>query len=1295
MSGRGTGSGTDFQNRVGAYAAAHVLARRSLPRFGLPRGIPVRIAFEQDGAGDDIHLVLADGLIVEIQAKHGLDADDRLGQTISTFSQRLVDGRRAVLVVDRPTSSETVAVRLKEVFELWRNDQTPALTEVLERRLTPLLPTEKAELRKRISVGVVDLDSDDTESALYAVVLLQQCLRDPLLAEHAWAALITIAATAAKGGHSYDRERLIELLRERGLDVAPDEHAELAGRLSTSGVEATAAGLRDELPDNLKPVVDLIEELQPSAALALLERADRRTTPGDRHRAHRLTLRGVALLQCGQRETGRAALEEALGLGHRSATALVNLAFLEEDAARAVELAREATSLAPSKAHAWAVRIHIGDVTSDDEIPDTMRLEWAVQLAFAAKSLRAGRPRDAIDRLRAAGAVPAEFEVYRADLLAAALLTAAEQRDVPDEGELAEALRLLDVVLAQAPDPRSELRRTAAWNRGIALEMTGDLEGALAAHRSVATEQPMRAETAVRYATRALALHRDLDEASRVLAGVAPQTPFILAMRARVLAMDGDEVAAREQLAAAVASVPESGPRDTDELITIASAALCLGNTTVARDTLDAIDAAPEPRSLVMRARLAGLEGRESDAVAAFEAAIALAAPHDAREIRVEYGAHLRWRGAFREAFAVLAEVPLTTDRVARLVADVAYSAGELTRAEAAASKYPDAAWAARMSAYIAGARADYKRAEAAFLRWATLAPGLSEPLVSAAALAVDREDLQRGGDLLARLNETQLVPTEKLRVARLWVRVGDASRASKLAFDALRDAPDDDAVVLDYFDVTRRIGMDRVNEPPSRVSVGVSVTLQPACGPPLHYLITAASSVRSIVGELAVSDPLATRLLGKSIGDVVELQSSPPDHGMITELSDQMTHGHRWALEQLQRRGPEGRILRPVPVPDGDVTELIASMKATLQPHADSEAEILAMYRTLTLPLGVIAHQLGTTMTRAYGAFLRDPDRRLRVEEVDATAAMEAAGAARLVLTRSALLTVELLGLLDVLGSGDHKLLVTPGLLRHLHAERAEHAEVARHGRRGFDLVGGRLAILETTPQEGRHGLDRTNALIAWVENHCTPTYPDRPPNSHDAAWQKIGEESELAVLAAARENAVLFCDDLGLRRLALGEYKVRGTSSYSWLLSLQRSGHISDDELQRHLGVLLRLGHTAVPLTVEHMVAAVREDAERLQVFRRVIGHLREQCIDPTVAAHLVVRVLRLTLLEPELRQTISSVADHCFDALLGARPLEQQDIARHVRSALRRELVLLPAERDRLLRQLAAFLDKPRIV
>ena len=79
MGGRATNAGTDFQARVGAFFAALVLARKELPPYGVRRGRLVRIWYEQpDDAGDDIRLEAANGLVYEIQAKHGLNADERL-----------------------------------------------------------------------------------------------------------------------------------------------------------------------------------------------------------------------------------------------------------------------------------------------------------------------------------------------------------------------------------------------------------------------------------------------------------------------------------------------------------------------------------------------------------------------------------------------------------------------------------------------------------------------------------------------------------------------------------------------------------------------------------------------------------------------------------------------------------------------------------------------------------------------------------------------------------------------------------------------------------------------------------------------------------------------------------------------------------------------------------------------------------------------------------------------------------------------------------------------------------------
>ena len=74
MSGSGGSGGYEYQDNAIGYVAAHILAGESLGwriETGAP-DIPVAVAAETDGPGDDLCITLRNGVIVELQAKHGL-----------------------------------------------------------------------------------------------------------------------------------------------------------------------------------------------------------------------------------------------------------------------------------------------------------------------------------------------------------------------------------------------------------------------------------------------------------------------------------------------------------------------------------------------------------------------------------------------------------------------------------------------------------------------------------------------------------------------------------------------------------------------------------------------------------------------------------------------------------------------------------------------------------------------------------------------------------------------------------------------------------------------------------------------------------------------------------------------------------------------------------------------------------------------------------------------------------------------------------------------------------------------
>jgi hypothetical protein len=104
--GSAAGGGFDFQNRIIAYIAAHILCERELDwlRLGVP-DVPTRVAAESGGPGDDVQMEVGEQT-VEIQAKRGLKAGSDFWEAITILADGLRENPEllGILAVDDQAS---------------------------------------------------------------------------------------------------------------------------------------------------------------------------------------------------------------------------------------------------------------------------------------------------------------------------------------------------------------------------------------------------------------------------------------------------------------------------------------------------------------------------------------------------------------------------------------------------------------------------------------------------------------------------------------------------------------------------------------------------------------------------------------------------------------------------------------------------------------------------------------------------------------------------------------------------------------------------------------------------------------------------------------------------------------------------------------------------------------------------------------------------------------------------------------------------------------------------------------
>ena len=145
--------GFSFQAAVSAIAYVHTLRGTRVQWLaGLAAEIPVGVSSETGGPGDDISLELADGSIVEVQAKKGLSADGKFWSVINSLSEGINSDRCAdgILIVCPSCQLENLAHILSTVSLSTFGKWAASISAEMSRSL---MPDERIPLTAAISCG--------------------------------------------------------------------------------------------------------------------------------------------------------------------------------------------------------------------------------------------------------------------------------------------------------------------------------------------------------------------------------------------------------------------------------------------------------------------------------------------------------------------------------------------------------------------------------------------------------------------------------------------------------------------------------------------------------------------------------------------------------------------------------------------------------------------------------------------------------------------------------------------------------------------------------------------------------------------------------------------------------------------------------------------------------------------------------------------------------------------------------------------------------------------------------------
>ena len=1197
MGGEGTFSGTTYQAGVIGYVCAHILAQSRLGWFGdRIDDTPVAISGEVRGPGDDASVELKSARSFEFQAKHGLTGGKKFQETIARISEQTTeDSPEVVLALDRTSTKSLYQKVANDLDRLRTGRDSPLGPDVLS-LLESGIPKSVLTRIRTVAVDVDKVSDPEVKNALY---ILSTVLDQPDQAALAFSLLAKDGGEVCARQGRRTRKELVDLLEANGIHVAP--------------LPKDARWHR-----TLDFTKRLLNKRHPDAAMVALDQLEKDINGLDVERPIRYRIaaqRSSAFLQLKKYGDALNAAKNALTFDQNGVAAYATAAYANASLGnldQAIGYAQAAVAADKTDAMGWAALALV--MGMDNQAPPTPPVAVAasehyriarLQVAFNATDWKALEGESG--ELLADGMRTPEVLYFRVVSLLSLANENKSQRSLVEEAD-----RLAAEAVETMADDSNPMTVECLALQAQARYLLGDQDGSDALQQRAQELDPQDVEVVGSGAQLAIRQGKK-DEALAILRNpVVDRNSPLLSLRAKLLA-ERDDSAARHDVLAAIQLAADCSDPDLARL-SAAEAAIMIPDVELAEQTLALVSpaSADDPRTLLMRGRVAAERRRYPEAIAFYDDA-AKRDPARAHEFHAELGAHLVQDDRPQEGVAEFDKVPrkeLPT-KVVRLLARGLFVSGEFVRAQslinelAAEGPLPD--WGVAMAIDIATKQGDF---DTAIKHLSTLVDKDSQKTDLKIDLARRLLEVRRPTeatphieDLFARAD--QLGPVERMQIAQLLHHIGKDDVAIPLAFKSFREKQSDPRIHGAF--VVLVLTSDGGAEHPTVVGPETHVELKGDNGGKKRYTIYTEGPIDPIRGELSAADAESLGIMGLKVGDHAPLKSMVGEEWTIANIESALFYAVNDAANHFSERFPTERaFLEGMFIGDGTSVSDLAPLIRSLQKKNERTQAVFDLYRKDIPPLGFVAKATGTSIPAVMQEASARPETRgpLWVEWADAEGQSESREAARdakeIVLTRSALETCARLGVLDTL-PGNYNILVPQSLVYELEADLAEETKEAKAGRSFLSAGDTGLTFTEIPPDHPvmLKVTEHIGAQLDWVRANAT-VHP-RPleklgsmDEDEAQAREVVGDSSIDAVQLAEHRHAAMYADDLGLRKFIVRGGPARSFSTPGLLSALSDRAIIAADVRDKKLLELVTFSFATITPSVGLLLQAVQDIAQ-----------------------------------------------------------------------------------------------------
>jgi hypothetical protein len=382
---------------------------------------------------------------------------------------------------------------------------------------------------------------------------------------------------------------------------------------------------------------------------------------------------------------------------------------------------------------------------------------------------------------------------------------------------------------------------------------------------------------------------------------------------------------------------------------------------------------------------------------------------------------------------------------------------------------------------------------------------------------------------------------------------------------------------------------------PPETVAIDCAVSLE--VDGTRRWVILENDAPNVARGEFAGSSQLALSLIGKSVGDTIDLpgEMDGKEPATIRQVQTKYVRVFQDCLENFRKRFPEVSFLREFQMGEGETFDPTPLLE-TLRGRRDFVAECVRIYSQNFCTVHWFAEAVGINEAEAIRALGHPPKSIVKCSQLSADEFYLAASQpapASVVIDLSAMITLALVDGWDHLDKSAGKYFVSQST-RETVAQWVSKSKREPEGRTAQMLTteSGGLVVQEVTSEERAADAGFYENMQAMIDSHCecreSPAVAALEPERRDTYLKVLGFHHLESACLARDLGATVWSDDLALSVIAAAEFGLESMSTQLYFGRLKAVERTTSDDFNLITCKLIGRGYASIAFAPETIIKA-----------------------------------------------------------------------------------------------------------